>query len=82
MMSICDDLKWGRVSEITSNMCVSYVSLCLIFDKLELEIWPILHAILECATYDTMENVWLSGASEYDGNNVIKYIYVTVLMYM
>lgn len=82
MMNICDDLKWGRVSECTSNMCVPMCRRVQIFDKLELEIWLTVCAILNRVTYDTMGQVWLSDGSEYDGNNIYKYICVTMMICM
>ena len=60
----------------------SYVSSCSDIDKLELEIWLTICAILIRATNDTIEQVWLSNGLEYDGNNIYKYIYVTMLVYM
>lgn len=60
----------------------SYVTSCSDIDKLELEIWLTVCAILIRATYDTMGQVWLSDGSEYDGNNIYKYIYVTMTICM
>ena len=54
-MSTCDNLKWGRVSEFTSNMCLSMCCRGQIFYTKESEIWPIDSVILSPATHDTME---------------------------
>ena len=53
-MNTCDDLKWGRVLEFTSNMWFPMCRRVQIFDKLESEILPSNCAILNCSTYDIM----------------------------
>lgn len=63
------------------HVCL-YVLSCADIDKLELEIWLTICAILDRATYDVMRQVWLSDESEYDGNNIYKYIYVTMMICM
>ncbi len=47
------------------HVCL-YVLSCADIDKLELEIWLTVCAILDRVTYDTMGQVWLSDESEYD----------------
>lgn len=63
------------------HVCL-YVLSCADTDELELEIWLTVCAIVNRATYDTMRQVWLSDESEYDGNNIYKYIYVTKMICM